>query len=147
MLDINRFIEKAGTEIPDRIVRKVVIDMGTRVVYRTPVGDPKLWAPTTPVPPGYVGGTLRAGWHYSHGATLSRQPVGPDDDGAATIAAIMAAIPANPAGKVHFLQNNVPYGEVIEFQGHSRQAPAGMVRVTVLEFEQIVGGAVLQVSQ
>jgi hypothetical protein len=45
------------------------------------------------------------------------------------------------AGKVHFLTNNLPYALRLEY-GWSKQAPHGMVGVTVKEYQQIVDKAV-----
>ena len=39
--------------------------------------------------------------------------------------------------KVQFFTNNLPYAAALE-NGHSGQAPGGMVRVTVARFQQIV---------
>jgi len=44
-------------------------------------------------------------------------------------------------GKRVFISNNLPYAQAIE-DGHSKQAPAGMVKVTVAEFLPIVNKAV-----
>lgn len=41
-LDIAAFADKAKANV-DTVVKKVAIDMLTRVVYRTPVGNPTLW--------------------------------------------------------------------------------------------------------
>ena len=44
-------------------------------------------------------------------------------------------------GDTAYLVNNLPYAVPLEY-GHSSQAPAGMVRVTIAEFQQIVEAAV-----
>lgn len=43
MLDISAFISKVGQRA-DVVTKKVIIDMGTRLVQLSPVGDPELWA-------------------------------------------------------------------------------------------------------
>ena len=40
------------------------------------------------------------------------------------------------AGQTIFITNSLPYAYRLEYDGWSRQAPAGMVRVTVVEFAQ-----------
>ena len=41
---------------------------------------------------------------------------------------------------VHFITNAAPYGPALE-RGHSKQAPYGMVGLTILAFEDIVANA------
>ena len=35
-----------------------------------------------------------------------------------------------------YLTNNSPYAERIEYEGHSTQAPDGMVRINAIKFQQ-----------
>lgn len=39
-------------------------------------------------------------------------------------------------GDVFYLTNNLPYIKALEFEGHSDQAPAGMVRVSIENFQK-----------
>ena len=66
-----------------------------------------------------------------------------DKDGSATIAAHGSVISSAKAGDVIYLVNNLPYAKRIE-EGWSRQAPIGVVGLTVLEFQKIVDKAVLE---
>ncbi len=45
------------------------------------------------------------------------------------------------AGKILWLSNNLPYIRRLEFDGHSSQAPAGMVRINVSRINSIVSNA------
>lgn len=45
------------------------------------------------------------------------------------------------AGKILWLSNNLPYIRRLEFDGHSSQAPAGMVRINVARIKSIVSNA------
>ena len=45
------------------------------------------------------------------------------------------------AGKILWLSNNLPYIRRLEFDGHSSQAPAGMVRINVSRIKRIVRNA------
>lgn len=45
------------------------------------------------------------------------------------------------AGKSLWLSNNLPYIRRLEFDGHSSQAPAGMVRINVARIKSIVSNA------
>jgi hypothetical protein len=64
-----------------------------------------------------------------------------DKSGTATISKATAAAADLQAGEVIYLVNNLPYGPSLE-RGHSRQAPTGMVGITVAEFQAVAGSAV-----
>lgn len=120
----------------DRLVRKVAIDLLKSVVYKSPVGDATLWQ--SPPPAGYVGGRFRGNWQLG----INNQPSGDltaiDASGGNTINAGMANIPTtNAAGNIYYITNNLPYAQRLE-NGWSSQAPAGIVSLTIAEFEGIV---------
>lgn len=121
------------------VVRKIIIDVGTALVMKSPVGDPTYWI--TPPPPGYVGGRFRANWQFGFGQYDSKTTEGIDKSGTMTIGRITSETPHKPAGGVFFITNSLPYGPRLE-TGWSRQAPHGMVRLTVVEFQPIVAAAV-----
>ena len=129
--DIAKFAKKCGTNA-DLVVRKTVLDIGKSLVEKTPVGDPEYWK--SPPPKGYAGGHARANWTYSEGVRVEKEIKGIDKTGTSTIENIMSGIPMKAAGKVHYIQNSVPYIQALE-DGHSRQAPNGMVSLTQIEFK------------
>ena len=49
----------------------------------------------------------------------------------------MAAIPTKAAGPVYYISNSTPYGQRLE-EGHSTQAPLGMVALTKIQFQQYI---------
>ena len=132
--DIRKFAQKAGSNM-DKVIRKVCLDIGTSLVERTPVGDAKYWK--SKPPPGYVGGHARGNWSHSVGTQVIQEIEGVDPSGGGSINRIAASVPIKAAGKVHFVQNSVPYIEALE-DGHSRQAPNGMVGLTKIEFQDFV---------
>ena len=138
-LDLNKWIAKAS-ENTEKLVREVVIGLSERIVERTPVGNPDLWQSTlrgVPPPAGYVGGRARANWQYGFGSP----PMGdlPDIDatGQASLNRIGAGVRGSPAAGVHYLANNLPYAQALE-EGHSTQAPYGMVGLAAVDFQGIV---------
>lgn len=137
-LDLRRFAEKVKDNA-DQVVRKVVFDVGTSLVLKSPVGDPKYWA--SPPPPGYVGGRFRANWQYGEGAINKTVTETIDANGQSTISGLQAKVDENASGKVHYLTNSLPYAKPLE-EGWSRQAPFGMVGITTLEFNLYVSEAV-----
>lgn len=154
-LDLRKMIE-VGEERANKAVRKVLLDMLATVVKRTPVDT----------------GMLRANWQYGAGempsGTIDTEDL--SDEGRATVAREAAVIGSTKLmlGYVHYLTNNLPYAEVVEYgmypnppergskkrgeteytihvvDGYSKQAPAGMVRITVAEFQSIIDDLVSQ---
>lgn len=125
----------------DRIIRKTVIDLGTHIVEKTPVGNPELWTDPESAPPGYVGGRLRANWQYAldNVPSSTLEKIDRSDRGRATAADIaVGALNARTAFGMHFIVNNLPYARRIEFDAHSTQAPAGMVGISVLKFNEFL---------
>jgi hypothetical protein len=62
------------------------------------------------------------------------------------LGAVKAAIPAEPAGHVLYLANNLPYAQRLE-EGWSGQQPQGIVSRTAVEFQMIVNEAVASVAK
>jgi hypothetical protein len=125
-------VRRFATGKPERIelaVKKTAIDMFGRVVLRTAVDT----------------GLARGSWSFSEGGPR-RGYRGLDPGGGGTVGRIAAGV--NGArmgdGTEWWLTNTVPYIERLE-NGWSRQAPAGMVKITVREFsgafERIVAAA------
>lgn len=135
--DVSNFAKKATGKV-DSVVRKVVLDIGTRIVERSPVGDADYWK--SPPPPGYVGGRFRANWQYRFGTIPSGEVDKVDPSGKTSIADIQKVF-ASPSTGIHYIANNLPYAKRLE-QGWSRQAPSGMVALTMVEFQGIFNRAV-----
>lgn len=123
-LSLRQFAEKAGKNA-DAVVRKVVLDVGSRLVVRSPVRS----------------GRFRGNWFYTEGApsSASTQSVNSPE------VQDLAALPAQASGRVHYITNSLPYAWKLE-HGHSKQAPAGMVGLTVVEFQSIVSKAALEIK-
>lgn len=165
-LDLKKFADKTDARV-NALVRKIVLDVGTSVVLKSPVGNPSLWkdwkeggysanedhwlvkAQTGEgvnfLNEGYVGGRFRANWQYGLGAINHTITNNIDPDGTETIAALVGKVGDTPAGQIHYLTNSLPYAERLE-NGYSKQAPNGMVNLTVLEFQPIVEAAAKEVQ-
>lgn len=142
--DIAKFVAKTNRR-NNAIVRKLVIDMGTSLVMKTPVGNPTLWKNPDGAPAGYAGGAARANWQYGNGAMPEGFLDAIDKGGNSTINRIIGGVQASPAASIHWIANNLPYIERLE-TGWSTQAPQGMLRLTVAEFEQTVRDAIKNVN-
>lgn len=145
--DIRKFVEKTNGNI-DLVVRKVLFDLSTSLVLRTPVDT----------------GRLRANWQYGLDSIPESVSDGTDDP-TARLHGEIGNVP-EVAGRRHYLINNLPYAPVVEYglypnpvkvgsqkrgetvprphtvNGFSEQAPYGMVRITVVEFQEFVRLAV-----
>ena len=139
----NLEIERWATQlVPEQALlfqKKIAIDLLGLIIDKTPVGNPDLWAPASlPPPPGYVGGRARGNWQIRRTPT-ERTIDQPDPSGVVTVAAGGAALSAitKPFGVI-FIFNNVKYINRLE-NGWSRQAPSGMVGLSLLEIESTLG--------
>jgi hypothetical protein len=94
---------------------------------------------------GYVGGRFRGSWTVTIGAPSTVEPGRIDPHGSETIEAAKAALSGFKSGPSIYITSNVPYAVPLEY-GHSSQAPNGMVRVTVAEFQSVVSEAIGSVS-
>jgi len=98
-------------------------------------------------PKGYVGGRLRANWFVSLIAPTEITTDTTDANGSQTIANGVEVIGQGGNDGDIFITNSLTYAIPIEY-GHSGvQAPEGMVRVTVAEFQQYVQDAVTSLNE
>ena len=107
------------------VVRKVVLDLYTRVILATPVDT----------------GRARGGWACSVGAPDTSDTGRTDTTGQGSVGAMTSQISAQQSvlGVKMYLTNNVEYIRFLEYGGEigargSPQAPQGMVRVAVNQF-------------
>ena len=124
-----------------QVGRKVALELFKRVIYKTPVDK----------------GRARANWQVTIGTTASGTVEIDDRNGGATMSKATAASAGFKAGDTIYLTNNLPYIMKLEEGGYpdgpktvggfSRQAPAGMVGLTVQEFAQVVNQISVEVSR
>lgn len=116
--DLEKFAATIGVEF-SVVVRKVVVDLYTRITVLTPV----------------LTGRARASWMLDKDETTDAVA----EEGADAIAknaaqlAKISAIDFNPF-VTWWIYNNLPYIVPLEY-GHSKKSPAGMVRVALAEIE------------
>lgn len=92
----------------------------------------KLVIMATPVDTGRLRGNWQTTINSPAGAAITRD----DPSGAATLAEAMANL--GSLADVVWFTNNLPYAERIEYEGWSRQAPEGMVRRHIAQWQRIV---------
>ena len=139
----NTWIARQTREvIPEQALlfqKRVALEVFRRVIFKSPVGNPSLWANPDSAPPGYVGGRFRANWQINSRLNDNATEA-TDANGGSTVAAGISNLSrvTQPYGTI-WVFNNVPYAQRLE-QGYSGQAPAGVVGVTLAE---IVAGALV----
>lgn len=128
--NIDKFIKD---DVPEKVVafqRYVTIALLDQFIKRSPVGNPSLWA--GPAPAGYVGGRFRSAWTAASGNKSDFAPEAGQSSYAVPNAADVVAKGTSaltPYQSV-WISNNVPYAQRLE-DGHSGQAPAGVVAVGI----------------
>lgn len=122
-LDIRKFVDKTHDRM-DLTVRYVSLELFRRVVLRSPVDT----------------GRFRANWQVEIGGLPQGTLELDDRTGAATVSRADAELAGVRAGDTIYLVNNLPYGPALE-RGSSKQAPAGMVGISVEEFDRALNGA------
>lgn len=118
------FAEQTKEAIDD-VFREVVIEIGTSVIRLSPVDT----------------GRFKGNWQFTVGAPSNQSMDTFDKAGHETIATLVAEVGKLEAGQVAYIVNNLVYGIPLEY-GHSDQAPAGMVQITLARFQQIVEEAI-----
>lgn len=139
-LDISKWVKKAGGNV-NAVIRKVAFDIGARIIMRTPVDTGRArgnWVLGIGSPT--IQGTDQVD---SYKTKANSNGLGNSSAKSALLAGLSDFVPGD--GKSIFITNSVPYIGRLEY-GSSKQAPSGMVRVTLTEFGAVVQGAVKEVQ-
>lgn len=138
-VDLSSFVRKTNDKL-ESTVKRIVAGVAESVIEMSPVGDASYWK--SPPPKGYLGGRFRGNWDYGFNSIPGAQYENIDPTGAASMGRVTGGLSGKTAvGNVHYIINSLPYAKALE-DGWSRQAPQGMVGLTVLRFQQIVNGSV-----
>lgn len=126
-LDLSKAVQKANGRV-GIVLRRTCMDLFSRIVMKTPVDT----------------GRARANWTAGIGTIPTGTTEDVDKRGGDTVAKANEILKtAEPTGPVVYLANNLPYIGPLE-RGHSqKQAPAGMVRVSIIE----IGGVVRDIVE
>lgn len=101
-------------------VQKISLEMFSRVILRSPVDT----------------GRFRANWQVAIGSVPTGTLEISDKAGTITVGKAQAAALGVQVGQTIALVNNLPYAQRLE-NGSSKQAPGGMVALTVQDFQVI----------
>jgi hypothetical protein len=115
----------------NRAVRMLALEALSRIVLRTPVDT----------------GRARGNWLVGVGDPVrGYDPEGFDPAGTDTIQTGQAILNAAAPGEVLYITNSVPYIVPLE-HGHSKQAPAGMVGITLAELQPVAAEVAVRIRQ
>lgn len=97
-------------------------------------------------PEGYVGGRFKNNWYVGFDSQPSQSNDTPDASGQGSNSRGLAVLEVFRVGQVSsiFFTNNLPYAAALE-NGHSGQAPGGMVGITALDAAQLFREAMSEV--
>ncbi|MEN6306679.1 MAG: HK97 gp10 family phage protein [Anaerohalosphaeraceae bacterium] len=118
----------AKTLVPEKVIllqKKIVLEALKRLVMKTPVDT----------------GRARGNWQVTIGRPATAAIEAVDKSGGETIKKGLAAIADMPPYQVVWISNNVDYIEFLE-DGTSRQAPEGMMSLTLEELKVMFSKAV-----
>lgn len=144
--DMVDWVEESKQAIQDQ-TKMILVEIATRLVNRSPIGNPALWKKQPPwIPKNYLPGTFKNNWVLGVDVEADDIFVSQDTSGAKSITRIALAIPRWAAGHYYYFSNNLPYAQRIE-DGWSQQAPAGVVARTEQEYSDIVDEVKLRYEQ
>lgn len=93
-------------------------------------------------------GQLHWNWFVGNGLINGNtEPHTGNDKGSASSRNESLINSINVNGQIIYVTNALPYAHRIEYEGWSRQAPAGMVRVTLARMNAISRGVALEVKR
>ena len=142
--NVRAWAEKNGEDV-QAANRTVLISLFNSIIDASPVGNPDNWkinegkngdddgSNNIIAPEGYVGGRFRANWQLGSGTPPAGKLDEIDASGGKAKARVIAFVDGLTDSKDFkvFFVNNLPYAGRLEYDGHSEQAPKGMVRVNL----------------
>ena len=118
-LDLSKFAKLTENKM-ELVVKKAFIGLSSDIIKDTPVAE----------------GRLRANWQVGINKFDESTTEDTDKSGSTTIARVEGDSNRFKLGDMITLSNNLPYARRIEFEGWSKKAPAGMVRINVTRWQQ-----------
>lgn len=137
--EINTFVNRTKAKLRLQH-RELILALAGSLIEKSPVGDPTLWE--SKPPKGYVPGRFKANWRGGAGQINDETTEETDPSGELSLVSINDSLPNDFYG-VFYITNSLSYAQALE-DGHSKQAPAGMVSLTVLEFDSIFAASMVK---
>lgn len=124
--DLKRLCDQAKDK-SEMLVRKVALEMQSQMIERSPVDS----------------GRFRHNWQCGIGAMDGNTSMATAND---ALGRASATIEGWKPGQTIWLTNSLPYAHRLEFEGWSKQAPSGMVRLTVQNYSQALAKTVSELK-
>lgn len=121
--------EKKANALVRLAHQKIATEAFSRVIMMSPVDT----------------GRFRGNWQVAIGNIPNGTLDLNDPTGTAALGSVSSEVEKLQAGETIYLVNNMPYARRLEY-GWSKQAPGGMVRLTVQQFQPIVKQVVEQLN-
>lgn len=116
--DLEKYAKKTGRNV-EKVFRGTILQISNTIIRKTPVDK----------------GRARGNWQSSiskpKGNVIDRKGA------SGAISEVADTAQTMKVGQVYYLSNNIPYITELE-KGTSKQAPVGMLAVTVANFEKTV---------
>ncbi|MFZ3286545.1 MAG: hypothetical protein WA191_06810 [Telluria sp.] len=135
--DFAKVLQRAGANA-ENVVRAGGLEILKRLIEKSPVGDPSMWQNPDMAPEGYVGGRFKNNWNVQVSDINYDTSAPVDSTGGSAMQRGQGTLTTFPMGATIFITNSMPYSRRLEFDAWSDQASAGMVRVTAIEYQNII---------
>lgn len=126
LLEFDLALENFKKKIPEefrKFQKMVVLDAMKRIIFKSPVDT----------------GRFRANWNTAIGAPDESTTENTDPSGSEAQARCLDVLDGLDPYDTVYLTNNLDYAMALE-HGHSQQAPGGMIALTVVELQTLIGG-------
>lgn len=118
--DLNKFAQLSMSKA-EKVVQGSLLTVGGRMIKGSPVRD----------------GFFRNSWMTSWGA-IDGNTREEDKTGSGSTGNLSHTLTSVKLGTDLFFTNSMPYASKLEYDGHSKQAKNGVVRVNLLDWESVV---------
>ena len=143
---IQLFVDSSKQDM-DEVVRRTGIKILGRLVEMSPIGNPDLWQ-VNQTASAYNTAVRRFknNWYVGFDSQPTQSNDTPDASGQGSNSRGMAVLEVFRVGQVSsiYFTNNLPYAAALE-NGHSTQAPGGIVGITAIDAAQLFREAMSEV--
>lgn len=126
--DFAALLKKAGDKA-EMVVRKTALELQSSMIEMSPVDT----------------GRFKGNWQCGVGGVNTDTSSGEDKSGSGAIGRTQATLEGWKPGQTIALTNSLPYARRLEY-GWSKQAPGGMVRLTVQNYSAALAKAVASIQ-
>lgn len=118
------------------VIKTAISTTFKNIVIDTPVGDVETGRNIKGNT--YVPGNLKGNWQISFNSPETSEIDRQDASGSTVISEINTHMNSYIMTDTVYFSNNASYADIIESEGGSRKAPAGMMRINVLKFNDVL---------